>query len=112
MAKKVVEKKRQFVPIADRVIIKRDVVEKETPGGIVLPEGAGPPVCLGTVVAVGPGKLTEILRGQAIDPLCDIKAMQCEVGDRVVFSPYAETFKLDEEEFVVVHESDLFTILK
>jgi len=48
---------------------------------------------------VGPGKLSE--DGKRI-------AMEVKVGDKVIYSKYAGTeFKLDDEEVVILRESDI-----
>jgi len=37
--------------------------------------------------------------------------MQTKVGDIVVYSQYTDTITVDEEEFVLVREDDLYAIL-
>ncbi len=86
-------KKLTFEPIDDRVIIEPDARETESPGGIVLPEGAADKPQLGKVLAAGPN------------------VAQVKPGDRVLFSPYAENVTLNEVEYVLVKEGDLFAIL-
>jgi len=81
-------------PIDDRVIIVPDARKTESPGGVVLPEGAIDKPQLGKVLVVGPN------------------AVQVKAGDRVVFSPYTETVTLNEIEYVLAAESDLFAILR
>jgi len=83
-----------FVPVADRVIVVPDARETESPGGIVLPEGASDKPQLGFVLAIGP------------------KVEQVREGNRVLFSPYAETVTLNDVEYVLAKESDLYAILK
>ena len=91
-----------FEPIGDRLVVVRDEKETTTPGGIVLTEqSAEKPQC-GTVVAVGPG-LPRRDGGRT--------PMQATEGARVLFSPYAETVTLQDVEYVLVKESDLYAIL-
>ncbi|HUV45920.1 MAG TPA: co-chaperone GroES, partial [Dehalococcoidia bacterium] len=53
----------------------------------------------GEIIAVGPGKLSE--DGKRI-------AMEVKVGDKVIYSKYAGTeFKLDDEEVIILRESDI-----
>jgi len=53
----------------------------------------------GKIIAVGPGKVTE--DGTRI-------AMEVKKGDTVIYSKYAGTeFKLDDEELVIMRESDI-----
>lgn len=82
-----------FEPIDDRVVIVPDARETESPGGIVLPEQAAIRPQLGKVLAVGPN------------------VAQVTTGARVLFSSYAETVTLNEIEYVLVKEGDLFAIL-
>lgn len=96
------KKSPKFEPIDDRVIIVRDTKENVTPGGIVLPDQATEKPMIGVVVAVGPGRING----------GDRVACQCKAGDRVVFSPYAESIKLDDVEYVLCHEADLYAILR
>ena len=83
-------------PIADRVLIRPDDVEDETPGGIALPETYCKSVSAGTVVAVGP------------------KVEQAKVGDRVRFSPCvsAPALQVQDTKYVHLHEKDLILIWK
>ena len=86
-------------PLGDRVVIKPTPQEDVSKGGIVLPDTAKEKPQEGEIIAVGPGKLSE-----------DGNRMPMEVkkGDRVIYSKYAGTeFKLDEEELVILRESDI-----
>jgi len=86
-------------PLGDRVVIKPTPKEDVSKGGIVLPDTAKEKPQEGEIIAVGPGKLSE-----------DGKHMPMEVkrGDRVIYSKYAGTeFKLDDEELVILRESDI-----
>ncbi len=86
-------------PLGDRVVIKPIPKEEVSKGGIVLPDTAKEKPQEGEIIAVGPGKMTE-----------DGKRMAMEVkkGDRVIYSKYAGTeFKLNDEELVIMRESDI-----
>jgi len=86
-------------PLGDRVVIKPLPKEEVSKGGIVLPDTVKEKPQEGEIVAVGPGKLSE--EGQRM-------AMEVKVGDKVVYSKYAGTeFKLDDEEVVIMRESDI-----
>jgi chaperonin GroES len=86
-------------PLGDRVVIKAIEREEVTKGGIVLPDTAKEKPQEGEVIAVGPGRLTE--EGKRI-------AMDVEVGERVIYAKYAGTeIKLDDEEFIILRESDI-----
>ncbi len=86
-------------PLGERVVIKPLPKEEVSKGGIVLPDTAKEKPQEGEIIAVGPGKLSE--EGKRI-------AMEVKVGDRVVYSKYAGTeFKLDNEEVIILRESDI-----
>ncbi len=86
-------------PLGDRVVIKPLPKEEVSKGGIVLPDTAKEKPQEGKIIAVGPGKLSE--DGKRM-------AMEVKVGDKVIYSKYAGTeFKLDDEEVVIMRESDI-----
>jgi chaperonin GroES len=86
-------------PLGDRVVIKPTAKEDVSKGGIVLPDTAKEKPQEGKIIAVGPGRLTE--DGKRI-------AMEVKKGDKVIYSKYAGTeFKLDDEELVIMRESDI-----
>ena len=91
--------KPKLQPLGDRVVVKAIQREGMTKGGIVLPDTAKDKPQEGIVIAVGPGKLTE--DGERI-------AMDVAVNDKVIYAKYAGTeFKLDDEELIILRESDI-----
>ncbi|MBM4463467.1 MAG: co-chaperone GroES [Chloroflexi bacterium] len=91
--------KPKLQPLGDRVVVKATKQQEVTKGGIVLPDTAKDKPQEGTVIAVGPGKLTE--DGKRI-------AMDIAVNDKVIYAKYAGTeFKLDDEELIILRESDI-----
>jgi len=92
-------KASKLEPLGDRVVIRPSKREEVSKGGIVIPDTAKEKPQEGEVVVVGPGKMTD--DGKRI-------AMDVKVGDIVVYARYAGTeLKIDEEELVVVRESDI-----
>ena len=86
-------------PLGDRVVIKPIVKEEVTKGGIVLPDTAKEKPQEGTIVSVGPGKLSE--KGERIKP-------EVKEGDKVIYAKYAGTeWKQDDEELLILRESDI-----
>jgi len=86
-------------PLGDRVVIKPIPKEEVTKGGIVLPDTAKEKPQEGKIMAVGPGRLTE--DGKRI-------AMEVKVGDIIIYAKYAGTeIKLDDEELIILRESDI-----
>jgi chaperonin GroES len=91
--------KPKLQPLGDRVVVKAIQREEMTKGGIVLPDTAKDKPQEGIVIAVGPGKLTE--DGKRI-------AMDVAVNDKVIYAKYAGTeFKLDDEELIILRETDI-----
>ncbi|MCH2263506.1 MAG: co-chaperone GroES [SAR86 cluster bacterium] len=95
----------KFVPLGDRVLIKRTDEEETTEGGIVLPGSAAEKPSEGEVLAVGPGKTLD--NGK-------VQAVAVKAGDMVVFGQFSgsNTVKVDGEELVVLNENDILGILK
>ncbi|UCD22182.1 MAG: co-chaperone GroES [Chloroflexota bacterium] len=90
-------------PLGDRVVIKPTPKEEVSRGGIVLPDTAKEKPQEGKIIAAGPGRLTE--EGKRI-------AMEVKKGDKVIYSKYAGTeFKLENEELVIMRESDILAKL-
>ena len=86
-------------PLGDRVVIKPIPREDVTKGGIYLPDTAKEKPQEGEVVAVGPGKLGDDGKRQAMD---------VKKGDRVMYARYAGTeLKEDDEELIILRESDI-----
>lgn len=90
-------------PVGDRVVVKPMAKEEVTRSGIVIPDTAKEKPQEGVVVAVGSGRLLDNGDRAAID---------MREGDRVLFAKYGGTeFKLDNEEYLVLRESDILAII-
>ncbi len=90
-------------PIGDRIIVRREAADEKTAGGIVLPDSAKDKPARGKIVSVGDGRLLK--NGNRIP-------LQVKVGQRVLFSSYAgDTFKLGDEELVLMREEDILAII-
>ena len=89
-----------FKPLGDRVVIEpMDDEEQKTSGGIYIPDTAKEKPQTGTVVAVGPGKLTDEGNRLSVD---------VAVGDTVVYSKYSGTeYKDGDTEYLVVRQDDI-----
>ena len=89
-------------PLGDRVVVKR-FKAPTSKGGILLPESVKEKPREGEVIAVGPGKLKE--DGQ-------IEPMEVKTGQRILFGAYAGTeYTQDEQEYLILSESDILGIL-
>ncbi len=94
----------KFRPSQDRVLVKRKEQEEEerTAGGIVIPSTAKEKPQEGTVLEVGPGRLT---------PEGVILKVQVKKGDTVFFGKYAGT-EVDNGLLVLREDEILGTIEK
>ena len=92
-------------PLHDRVIVRREVEEQKTAGGILLPGSAQEKPNRGEVVAVGSGRVLD--NG-------DVRAVDVNVGDVVVFGQYAGNDKIDVdgEELIILSESDIKAVVE
>lgn len=93
-----------FVPLQDRILVRRIDVDEKTAGGIIIPDTAKEKPMKGEVIAVGPGARTE--KGE-------ILPMEIKVGDHIVFGKWSGTeVKIDGEDLVIMKESDVLGILE
>jgi chaperonin GroES len=94
----------RFRPLHDRVVVRRVEQEEKSAGGIIIPDTAKEKPMEGEVLAVGPGARSE---DGKIHPL-DVKA-----GDRILFGKWSGTeVKLDNEELIVMKESDIMGVIE
>jgi chaperonin GroES len=102
--KKATKTQLKLQPLGDRVVVRREEGESKTAGGIVLPDAAKEKPTRGVIEAVGNGKLLDDgSRG----------TLQVKVGDRVLFTSWAgETFKVADEELLLMREEDILAVLE
>ena len=91
-------------PLGDRVVVKQEPSEEKTQSGILLPETAKEKPQVGTIIAVGPGRVLD--NGQRV-------ALEVTIGDKVIYSKYGGTeVKIDNEEYIILQERDILAIKK
>lgn len=91
-------------PLENKVLIKRLEAEDTTKGGIVLPDSAKEKPRRGNIVSLGDGKLLDSGKRAKF---------QVKVGDTVLFSSYGGTeIKVDDEELLIMEESDILAVLR
>lgn len=87
-----------YTPINDRIVVKPIEVSNMTAGGIELPQSALERPNKGTVVAVGPGKLTD--GGQRVP-------CACKRGQIVIYNRYSGSqVEIDGQEYYVMREDE------
>jgi chaperonin GroES len=91
-------------PLHDRILVRRLEEDEQVQGGIIIPDTAKEKPQQATVLAVGPGRVTDDGKVQALD----VKA-----GDKVVFGKYAGTeVKVDGEELLIIREDDVLGVME
>ena len=90
-------------PLPDRVVVEAAPAEEMSSGGIILPDTAQEKPQQGTVVAVGPGKVSE--SGKEV-------AMSVKKGDKILYGKYSGTeFAFEGTEYLIMLESDILATL-
>lgn len=90
---------RSLQPLGDRIVVKAAEQETQTKSGIYIPDSAKERPQEGSVIAVGPGRITD--EGNRLE-------MSVAVGDTVIYSKYAGTeFEDDGEEYLIMKETDI-----
>jgi chaperonin GroES len=88
----------------DRILVTRVAEQEVARGGIIIPDSAKEKPHEGKVVAVGSGKVND--DGKKI-------AMNVQAGDRVLFGRHAGSeVTIDDGDYVIMREDDVFAILK
>ncbi len=96
--------KVKIQPLGDRVLVKAAEAKETKRGGIIIPDSAKEKPQEGVVVATGKGKTTE--DGKVL-------AMDVKPGDKILYGKYSGTeIKLDDEEYLIMHQDDVIGILK
>lgn len=100
-------KKINLRPLGDRVIVEPSTENergKETKSGIFIPETTEKERPeRGTVVAVGPGKVTD--DGKTV-------SVSLKVGDKVLFTKYGpDEIKVDGKEYFILSESNVLAVI-
>ncbi|MEL0035773.1 MAG: co-chaperone GroES [Gammaproteobacteria bacterium] len=91
-------------PLHDRVIVRRMEEERTSAGGIVIPDSATEKPSKGEVIATGNGKILD--NG-------DVRALDVQVGDKVLFGKYSgNEVKVDGEELLVMREEDIMAVIE
>lgn len=90
-------------PLFDRVLVKRNDEPTKTKSGLFLPETAKEKPIEGTILAAGPGRVSD--EGK-------LTALSVAVGDRIIFGKYSGTeIKVDGEERLILREEDILGVI-
>ena len=95
---------KKLRPLGDRVVVKPSAREEMTKSGIVLPDTAKEKPQEGEVLAVGPGRVLDDGKREAMD---------VKVGQKVLYGKYSGTeFKVDGEDLLIVSQKDILAIVE
>ena len=95
---------KKLRPLGDRVVVRPSAREEMTKSGIVIPDTAKEKPQEGTILAVGPGRVLEDGKREAMD---------VKTGDKVLYAKYAGTeFKLEGEDLLIVSQKDIMAIVE
>lgn len=93
----------KITPLADRVLVEAAAAEEKSTGGIILPDTAQEKPQQGTVVAIGPGKVSDA--GSLIE-------MTVKKGDKVLYGKYSGSdVTFDDKDYMIMRESDILAVL-
>jgi chaperonin GroES len=91
-----------FRPLSDKVLVKPNVGEDKSAGGIYIPDAAKQKPIEGVVIAVGPGRVLD--DGSR-------SAMTVKIGETVIYSKYGGTeVKLDGDEYIILDEDQIYAV--
>ena len=90
-------------PLSDRVVVEPAAAEEKSSGGIILPDTAQEKPQQGTVVASGPGKVSD--SGTLVE-------MSVKDGDKILYGKYSGTeVNVAGTDYIIMRESDILAIM-
>ena len=90
-------------PLSDRVVVEPAAAEEKSSGGIILPDTAQEKPQQGTVVATGPGKVSD--SGTLVE-------MSVKGGDKILYGKYSGTeVNVAGTDYIIMRESDILAIM-
>ena len=98
---------KQLLPSNDRIVLKPLDEGEKTYGNIVIPDMGKEKPEMGVVIAVGPGRQSEL------DPSKLITVRSCKVGD-IVLVPKIGTLRIDfeGEEYYIAQDREILAVIK
>jgi chaperonin GroES len=94
--------KIQIQPLADRVVVRPLEDTEAMRGGLYIPDTAKEKPQQGEIIAVGPGRFEKSQR----------VPMELKRGQKVLFGKYSGAeVTLDDEEVLIIKESDVLAVL-
>jgi chaperonin GroES len=92
----------KVTPLSDRVVVRAMEETEQMRGGLFIPDTAKEKPQQGEIISVGPGKYED---GKLVP-------MTVKVGDKVLYGKYSGTeVTLDNEQFLILRESDVLAVI-
>ena len=96
---------KAVTPLGDRLVVRKSVAERLTAGGLIIPDMVNTTEGNIQAVVLATGSGSKNKKGH-------VRPMDVQVGDQVLFSQYAGTpIIFNNEELMIIHESDVLGIL-
>ena len=93
----------KFVPLHDRILVRRTEEAGTTRGGLIIPDSAKDKPQEGEIISIGKGKTND---GGKTFPLA------VRQGDRILFGKYSGTeIKIDGEDFLIMKEEEALGVI-
>jgi chaperonin GroES len=93
----------KFIPLHDRILVRRMEEAGTTRGGLVIPDSAKDKPQEGEVISIGKGKTND--EGKVF-PLA------VNQGDRILFGTYSGTeIKIEGEDFLILKEEEVLGVI-
>lgn len=90
-------------PLSDKIVVKMMEAEETTKTGIILTAAAKEKPQIAEVVAIGPGGIVDGKETQ----------ITVKVGEKVVINKYSGSeVKLDNEEFIIIKNSEILAVVE
>ena len=90
-------------PLSDRVVVEPAAAAEKSSGGIILPDTAQEKPQQGTVVATGPGKVSD--SGTLVE-------MSVKSVDKILYGKYSGTeVNVAGTDYIIMRESDILAIM-
>ncbi len=90
-------------PLYDRIVVEPLEETEEMRGGLYIPDTAKEKPQQGTVIAVGPGRVSE--EGERIP-------LELEEGQRILYGKYSGTeVTIEGQDLLIIKESDVLAVI-
>ena len=101
-------------PLSDRLVVKPDPAETMSKGGIHVPSSARYVPQIGTVLAAGPGWVSQVPLYIGAHDLESFprRPMVIHIGDRIFYPKNAgSVVQIERDEFIIIRESDVLAFV-